>query len=142
MEPRIWEVFHDLDELADFRQAGWTGLNSIVRIQYAQLRNHQWITTLTRYFITSLASDAQQIMRTVRSHWHIENKLHRVLDITFRQDDSRIRVEHSPQNSAVIQHVALNLLKKHPKNVSIRRKRMQSARNDDLRWEILTAFEL
>jgi predicted transposase YbfD/YdcC len=142
VERRICEVFTGTDGIRHFREQGdWCGLQSVARIQYAQKQGDEWITTQTRYFISSLPNDAQQLLRTVRSHWHIENKLHRVLDVTFRQDDSRIRVAHSPQNFALIQHIALNLLKKHPKQVSIRRKRMQSARNDDLRWQILTSFE-
>lgn len=142
VERRICEVFYETDIIQYFReQHGWVGLHSVARIQYAHLIDGEWVTTLIRYFISSLPNDAQQILRTVRSHWHIENKLHRVLDVTFRQDDSRIRIGHSPQNFAVIQHIALNLLKKHPKNVSIRRKRMHSARNDNLRWQILTAFD-
>lgn len=140
VERRICEVFTETDGLRLFReQHNWTGLKSMARIQYAQKQDDQWTTTQTRYFITSLPDDAAQILRTVRAHWHIENKLHRVLDVTFRQDDARIRVGHSPENFAVLQHMALNLLKTHPKPISIRRKRLQAARNDDLRWQILTA---
>ena len=141
VERRICEVIHDTPVLRDFRERqGWSGLTTIARIQYAQLQNDQWHTTLTRFFISSLPNDAHQLLRVVRSHWHIENKLHRVLDVTFRQDDSRRRVGYSPQNFAVLQHIALALLKQHPKNVSLRRKRLQSARNDHLRWQILHAF--
>jgi len=141
VERRICEVLHDTEILRDFReQHGWCGLKTIARIQYAQRQGDVWVTTLTRYFISSLPNDAAQLLRTVRSHWHIENQLHRVLDVTFHQDDARIRIGHSPENFAVLQHIALALLKQHPKNVSLRRKRLQSARNDDLRWQILNSF--
>lgn len=141
VERRICEVFYDTDGLRLFReQHNWAGLKSIARVQYAKKQGDEWVTTQTRYFISSLDAPAAQILRTIRSHWHIENKLHRVLDVTFRQDDARIRVGHSPENFAVIQHIALNLLKKHPKKISIRRKRLQSARSDNLRWQILTAI--
>lgn len=141
VERRICEVLHDVDALALFReQKGWTGLQSMVRLEYAQLLDGKWQNKMTRYFISSVQQDAQQFLKTIRSHWHIENKLHRVLDVTFRQDDSRIRIGHSPENFAVLQHIALALLKKHPKTISIRRKRLQTARNDELRWEILNAF--
>ena len=112
----------------------------MVRLEYAQLLDGKWQNKMTRYFISSVQQDAQQFLKTIRSHWHIENKLHRVLDVTFRQDDSRIRIGHSPENFAVLHHIALALLKKHPKTISIRRKRLQTARNDELRWEILNAF--
>jgi predicted transposase YbfD/YdcC len=141
VERRICLVLHDTEVLGDFReQQGWAGLKTIARVQYAQREGDQWRTTLTRYFISSLPNDAHQLLRTIRSHWHIENKLHRVLDVTFRQDDARIRVGHSPENFAVLQHIALALLKQHPKRISLRRKRLQSARNDDLRWQILNSF--
>lgn len=141
VERRICEVLHDTEVLRDFReQQGWIGLKTIARVQYAQLQGNEWVTTLTRYFISSLPNDASQLLRTVRVHWHVENKLHRVLDVTFRQDDTRIRVGHSPESFAVLQHIALALLKKHPKNVSLRRKRLQSARNDAFRWQILNSF--
>lgn len=140
VERRICEVFSETAGLQHFReQHNWVGLNSMVRVQYAQKQDDTWVTTQTRYFISSLVGDAAQILRAVRSHWHIENKLHRVLDVTFRQDDARIRIGHSPENFAVLQHIALNLLNQHPKKISIRRKRLQAARNHDLRWQILTA---
>lgn len=142
VERRICEVFAETDGLRLFReQHNWTGLKSMVRVQYAQKQDANWITTQTRYFISSLPCDATQLLRSIRSHWHIENKLHRVLDVTFRQDDARIRVGNSPENFAILQHIALNLLKKHPNKISIRRKRLQAARNHDLRWQILTATE-
>lgn len=141
VERRTCEVLHDVDVLTPFReQKGWTGLHSIVRLEYAQLDDGKWQNKMTRYFISSLKSEAQEFLRVIRAHWHIENKLHRVLDVTFRQDDSRIRVGHGPANFAVLQHIALALLKKHPKRISLRRKRLQAARNDDLRWQILTAY--
>ncbi len=142
VERRVCEVMTDAAVLNDLsQQEGWTRLQSLVRVQHAQLLDGQWQNTQTRYFISSLqGKDANQLQRIIRSHWHIENKLHRVLDVTFRQDDSRIRVGHSPENFAVLQHIALALLKKHPKKISLRRKRLQSARNDKLRWQILKAF--
>ena len=142
VERRVCDVMTDVAVLNDLSaQEGWTGLQTMARVQHAQLLDGQWQNTQTRYFISSLQEkDADQILRTIRSHWHIENKLHRILDVTFRQDDSRIRIGHSPENFAVLQHIALALLKKHPKTISIRRKRLQTARNDELRWEILNAF--
>ncbi len=68
-------------------------------------------TSDTRYFIASLATDAERALHTVRSHWGIENELHGVLDIAFREDDCRVRKDNAPQNFAVLRHIALNLLK-------------------------------
>jgi predicted transposase YbfD/YdcC len=64
-----------------------------------------------RYYISSLGADAKELNRVIRSHWSIENSLHWVLDIAFREDDSRIRKDHGPENMATLRHIALNLLK-------------------------------
>jgi predicted transposase YbfD/YdcC len=64
-----------------------------------------------RYFLSSLSGEARQMLGAVRSHWHVENKLHWVLDIAFREDDSRVRKDYGPENFAVLRHIALNLLK-------------------------------
>ena len=66
-------------------------------------------TRQTRYFIPSLPKDAARFGHAVRSHRGIENRLHRVLDVTFRDDDSRIRKNHAPADFAVIKHIAMNL---------------------------------
>jgi predicted transposase YbfD/YdcC len=67
--------------------------------------------TSTRYFISSWEASAQDFMAAIREHWQIENGLHWVLDIAFREDESQIRKNHAPQNMAVLRHLALNLLK-------------------------------
>jgi predicted transposase YbfD/YdcC len=62
-----------------------------------------------RYFISSLKSDAKRLLLAVRTHWEIENKVHWVLDIAFREDDCRIRKGNSAENLAVLRQIALNL---------------------------------
>jgi len=69
------------------------------------------ITRDTRYYISSLPSDAILFAQTSRSHWGIENSLHWVLDIAFREDDSRIRKGNAPTNMGIMRHLALNLIK-------------------------------
>ena len=69
-------------------------------------------TTQTRYYISSLLSDAKLFGAAVRNHWGIENSLHWVLDIAFREDESRIRKDNAPANFAILRHIALNLLKR------------------------------
>jgi predicted transposase YbfD/YdcC len=68
-------------------------------------------TTETRYFITSLYSNASEFGRSVRQHWAIENSLHWVLDVTFREDLCRIRKDNAAENFAIVRHIALNLTK-------------------------------
>lgn len=88
----------------------WKGLQTLAMVR-AERRQGSKITTETRYFISSLPSQARRLLAAVRGHWSIENSLHWVLDIAFREDDSRVRKDNAPQNFAVLRHITLNLLK-------------------------------
>ena len=88
----------------------WSNLTCLIKL--ITIRQHANKTTATtRYFICSFQASAQRLLQYVRDHWHIENNLHWVLDIAFREDESRIRTQHAPQNMATLRHLALNLLK-------------------------------
>ena len=91
-----------------------------------------------RFFLASLPGQAKPVLAAVRSHWSVENNLHWVLDIAFREDDSRVRKDNGPQNFTVLRHIALNLLK-HEKTSkrSIKGKRLQAAWNSDYLEKIL-----
>ncbi len=97
-----------LDFIADYKV--WPGLRSLVKIQ-TERRFPNKVEHDTRYFIASLAATPERLLNIIRSHWQIENQVHWVLDIAFRQDDNRARKDHAPQNLAVLEHIALNLLK-------------------------------
>jgi predicted transposase YbfD/YdcC len=90
--------------------ADWNHLQTIVMV-----RSERWIgqarTIEYRYYISSLTGDAKQVLKAVRSHWGIENEVHWVLDVAFREDDCRIRKGNGAQNFAILRHIALNLLK-------------------------------
>jgi predicted transposase YbfD/YdcC len=88
----------------------WKDLSSIGRVE-AERRNGEQVERETRYYIASLAGDAEEFGSAVRAHWGIENQVHWILDIAFREDESRIRTGHGAQNFAVLRHIALNLLK-------------------------------
>jgi len=79
-----------------------------------------------RSYLTSLPCDAPQFAKAVREHWGVENALHWVLDVSFREDDCRIRKEKGAQNFAMLRHIALNLLQResgHKRGIKARRKR-------------------
>ena len=79
-----------------------------------------------RYFLTSLGCDAERFAQAVRQHWGIENSLHWVLDVSFREDDCRIRQYAGAQTMSVLRHMALNLIRResrHKRGIKARRKR-------------------
>jgi predicted transposase YbfD/YdcC len=118
--------------------ADWQDLQSIAMVE-AVCRIGEQTTTTRRYFNCSLASDAELMLRAVRSHWGIENEVHWVLDITFREDDCRIRRGNGAENFAVLRHIALNLLKReNSAKRSLRAKGKKAAWDDDYLPMVLT----
>jgi predicted transposase YbfD/YdcC len=115
---------------------GWADLNAIVRVQ-RERRLADKIQQETAYYMSSLAADAQKILSATRQHWSIENSLHWVMDVTFREDDMRIRQGNSPQNMAVLRHIALNILKKDKSKGSLRQKRYKATLNDTFLLKLL-----
>ncbi len=94
-------------------------------------------TGQARYFIPSLPKDAARLGHAVCSHREIENRLHRVLDVTFRDDDSRVRKDHAPASFAVIRHIALNLPGKAKSKHSLRGMRKKAGWNNRFLLQIL-----
>ena len=118
--------------------ADWRGLQSIAMVQ-AVRQTGEHTTTSRRYFISSLETNAELMLRAVRTHWGIENTVHWVLDITFREDDSRIRRGYGAENFAVLRHIVLNLLKReNSAKRSLRAKRKKAAWDDDYLLKVLT----
>lgn len=132
-----WVVNHP-DFLPCLRGAHhWTGLQSLVKLLTVRQHDHKTDIT-TRYFISSWQASAQDFLRFIRGHWRIENGLHWVLDIAFREDESRIRNQHAPQNMAVLRHVALNLLKQDQSvKVGITAKRKMAGWDNDYLLKVL-----
>lgn len=134
IETRRYWVTSDVDWLD---KALWKGLSSIVMVQ--RERYVEGATSVeTSYYVTSLKGSAESIARAVRGHWGIENSLHWVLDIAFREDESRIRKDHAPANFAVMRHMALNLLRQETSSRrSIKTKRLKAGWDTDYLARIL-----
>jgi predicted transposase YbfD/YdcC len=138
IEIRQCWVVDDPDHLAYLRrQSRWGGLQSLVMV-HRERRIGSKISTETAYFITSLPHQADLLLKAVRAHWGIENGLHWVLDIAFREDESRARLGHSAENLAVLRHIALNLLKQErTAKVGVKAKRLKAGWDDDYLLRIL-----
>ena len=133
IEHRSYFLSTDLSSLSSAEK--WCDLQAIGMVE-SQRREEGEVSIEQRYFITSV-DDVELFRRAVRSHWGIENKLHWCLDVTFREDESRIRRGNAPHNLGVIRHVAMNLLKRETTKISVRKKRIRAALNDDFRDKIL-----
>lgn len=96
----------------------------------------------THYYITSAKdANAKKIGHSIRSHWSVENSLHWVLDIAFREDESRIRTGNAQENMALLRKLTLNLLKNDKtKKASIKRKRLSAGWNNDYMIRLLSQF--
>lgn len=111
LETRECWVVTDPQYLAYIRQyKEWAGLQSVILVR-GKRRIGDQISQQDRYYISSLRSKASVCLEAVRSHWGIENRVHWVLDLAFREDESRVRKDHGPQNLAMLRRMALNLLK-------------------------------
>lgn len=115
----------------------WTDLQTIVRVQ-REVRAQGKTSFETAYYISSLPNDAARLLAATRHHWAIENSFHWVLDVTFREDESRIRSGDSPQNMAVFRHLALNILNQDPSKLSLKQKRFRAGLDDSFLLELLT----
>jgi predicted transposase YbfD/YdcC len=105
---RVW-ASSDLGWMKQGKQ--WAHLRSIAMVVCERTLSNGSSSIDVRYFISSLPAKARKIAAAVRSHWQVENSLHWVMDIAFREDESRVRNAHGAQNLSVFRHIALNLLK-------------------------------
>src|SRR4051795_11951772 len=115
----------------------WRGLKSIGLVTSRVLRDGEE-TIEVRYYISSLDVDVEQLARAVRGHWGIENGCHWVLDMTFREDESRLRERHLRENFAWLNRFALSLLKQHPGRQSVAMKRRSCGWSDAFLMEVVT----
>ena len=115
---------------------GWADLQTIVRVQRERRFSDKTEQETTDY-LSSLPSNAALILNAIRCHWRVENSLHWVLDVVFREDASRIRKENSSQNRAVVRNIALNILKQDPSKGSLKQKRYRAALDDTFLLQLL-----
>jgi predicted transposase YbfD/YdcC len=136
IETRKFTVIHDVEWLLNRHK--WPGLKGIVVVE-SRRESGDKVETETRLFITSSAMDAERLGPFVRGHWAVENSLHWVLDMVFRDDECRMRTQNAPLNFATIKHIATNLLRKAPGKGSMLMKCHKAAWDDDFRASIFSS---
>lgn len=119
----------------------WKGLKTIGVVTSRCLRDGKE-TIEVRYYISSLAMGVKRFARAVRGHWGIENTCHWVLDVTYREDESRIREEALRENFAWLNRFTLSLLKQHPDRQSLAMRRRSCGWNESFLLEVLTGTTL
>ena len=129
IETRTTTVIHDVAWLQE--RHDWPGLQAVVMVESRREINGR-TEQETRFHLTSLAMIAALMGPVVRSHWAIENSLHWVMDMMFRDDECRVRTNHAPANFTTIKHMALNLLRTAHGRDSLRMRRKVAAWDDDL----------
>lgn len=108
----------------------WAGLRSVALVE-RERRVAEQVSVEVRYFISSLAGSARQVQRAVRRHWHVENRQHWVLDVSFGEDDCRVRKDNAAQNLAGLRRLALNLLGQETRaKVGVKNKRARAGWDD------------
>lgn len=115
----------------DYHRYGWPGLKSMAQVTSERTVRGR-TTKEVRYYLSSLSGNAEETLSAVRSHWQIENSLHWVLDVAFREDDSRVRIGHAQENLAAVRKLALTLLRQEPTGQGgIKSRRLQAGWDDD-----------
>lgn len=128
IEARRHVLSHDVAWLSTDRrfpgEPRFPGLKAIAMVE-AEVERDGKTSRERRYFLSSARLDVRLFARAVRCHWHIENRLHWVLDVVFHDDLSRLRSGFGPQNMAVVKHMAMNLIRKAPgrHSLTVRRKK-------------------
>jgi predicted transposase YbfD/YdcC len=137
VETRQCSVFQNIRHI---EKAGeWDELKTIIRIDSQRIiKSTGELTSHTRYYISSMAGTAKQFNHWIRSHWAIENNLHWMLDVTFREDYSRKRQGNAAQNFNTITKLVLSILVQDKSfKASCKRKRLRAALNHEYRERLL-----
>lgn len=126
VETRQYWVCRDIGWVRQFHP-DWESLDYVGMVQSTRAEGEK---PSIRYYIGSGTVSAQEFGQAVRAHWGIENNLHWTLDVTFRDDQCRVRNDNGPENFTIVKHMALNLLNKAKTNKSIAVMRQKATWNN------------
>ncbi|PSB55829.1 ISAs1 family transposase [Chamaesiphon polymorphus] len=138
-EIRNYLMISDIAKSID-REQKWQNLTSVGMVESVRVVNGK-TSVETRYFISSLEDDIEKLASAIRGHWSIENSLHWVLDVTFQEDNNRIRKDNAPANFAVLRHIAVNVIGQNKsRKLSVRKKRFLACLDEEYSRELLEAI--
>jgi len=136
IETRTYTAIHDVEWLQE--RHNWPGLEGVIMVE-SRRESDGKVTQETRFYITSLILLANLIGPMIRDHWMIENGLHWIMDMVFRDDECRVRTENAPANFTTLKHMANNLIRKMPGKDSQRLKRKTAGWDDDFLASLVAA---
>ena len=140
VETRTHRVCHDVGWMFSARrypgEPSFPGLAMVGMVESATERNGK-VEHEKRYYLCSAKLDADTFARAVRSHWGIENRLHWMLDVVFRDDLARLRSRHGPANMTVVKHMTLNLLTQARPTTSLKNRRKRAGWNESYLAQII-----
>jgi predicted transposase YbfD/YdcC len=133
---RVW-VQHDVSWLAQTKE--WDGLASLVLVEAERTR--RGVTSCDRRaYISSLSVSAEEMGARVRGHWHVENRLHWVLDVSFGEDHARIGKKNGAESMSVMRKIAMNLLERAPGRDGKPRSKPMKQRRANGSWSYLLSI--
>jgi predicted transposase YbfD/YdcC len=136
IETRKYTVIHDVAWLQ--ARHDWPGLKGVIMVE-SKRETGEKIEHETRYYITSTTLEAKLSGPMIRDHWAVENSLHWVMDMTFRDDECRIRTQNAPANFTTLRHMAHNIVRKAPGKDSLRLRRKTAAWDDEYLASLIAA---
>jgi predicted transposase YbfD/YdcC len=138
IETRRHWLTDDIDWLRQHHS--WANLQSIATVQRQREVAGQ-VSVETHYYISSMPADPERFAHSVRAHWGIENSVHWVLDMRFREDESRVRTDHAPENLSTLRRLALNLIR-HEKTakLGVKNKRLKAGWDDNYLCKVLNCL--
>lgn len=136
VETRVVWQFPAVEVFNSIQVGAWAGLQTLVVVENTrQLWNK--LTREVRFYLSSVRADAETFAGYIRAHWGIENQLHWCLDVTFCEDDCRVRKDHAPRNLSLLRRMALNLLRQEQSKSSLKMKRFKAAMDNQFLLKIL-----